>query len=92
MTKFQALFVLWLRHEKFGSCSLRALAGNYYARYNEGTMWKYKGIGGNQLEGIKLEEEAFKVLRPNPLFMEPYDLFECDLTLIDANLKRHLND
>ena len=40
---------------------------------------------------MMLEEEAFKILIPNPLFMEPVDLSKCDLTLIDANLKRHLN-
>lgn len=98
MTKFQALFVLWLRHEKFQSCSWRALAAHYYNRYNrDGTVKdikdrvKFEGctFGGNQLEGIALEEEAFKILRPESLIMEPVDLFETDLTLLEVNLKRH---
>jgi hypothetical protein len=71
-------------------CSWRALAGYYYVRYYEGSMWKYEGYGGNQIDGMQLEEEAFKILRPDILYKEPIDLGECDLTLIDANLKNHL--
>lgn len=97
MTKFQALYVLWLRNENFQGCSWRALAGNYYARYTHDNKlitiknrYPYNGIGGNQIDGMIIEEKAWRVLRPNPLIMETPDLFENDLTLIDANLKRHL--
>ena len=97
MTKFQALYVLWLRHDTLQSCSWRALAGHFAARYGvlENTKrlskrFVYDGFGGNQIDGMMIEAEAFKLLRPNSLFMESPDLFECDLTLIDANLKRHI--
>ena len=100
MTKFQALFVLWLRHEKFYGCSWRALAWHYYNRYAiTGKILDYNSRdhedrvftpGGNQITGIELEREAFKILIPDPLFREPYDLYECDLTRINANVKNHI--
>lgn len=100
MTKFQALFILWLRHESFYNCSWRALAWHYYNRYTyngkvkaykyRDTKKRYFTPGGNQLEGIFLEEEAFKILVPDSLIGEPIDLFECSLTRIKANLKRHM--
>lgn len=37
-----------------------------------------------------LEKEAWQILRPYPFFNETSDLFENDLTLIEANLKRHI--
>lgn len=98
MTKFQALFVLWLRHEKFKSCSWRALSAHYKNRYNsEGKLKPFEHrvnfngstFGGDQIEGMKLEMEAFKILFPEPLFMQPFDLFEADLTQMDAKLSRH---
>ena len=94
MTKFQALFVLWLRHESMCACSWRALSGNYNARYNDGSIWKYKGIGGNQIDGIMLEEEAFKILFPERLFMQPIDLYDCDLMQIskEFNIKNHYDN
>ncbi len=97
MTKFQALFVLWLRHESFCGCSWRALAGNYHERYNLNNELipfecreSYKGIGANQIIGMRLEKEAFKILRSDRLIKEPVDLYECDLTLINANLKNNI--
>jgi len=95
MTKFQALFVLWLRHEQFCDCSWRALAGYYNARYTTGTMWNYTGIAGNQIYGIELEREAFEILFKDidPMIVGMnHDLGECDLTYIQANLKRHLKE
>ena len=100
LTKFQALYVLYLRHESFQSCSWRALAGNYYSRYTfENTLIpiedrkSYEGVGGNQIDGAMLEREAFKVLFKD---IDPSvigfgsDLFECDLTYIQANLKNNI--
>ena len=86
MTKFQALFVLWLRHEKFCDCSWRALAGNYYARYEKCSMWKYDGYDGNQLDGMQLDIDASKILGINT------DCYDCDLTKVNANLKRHTDE
>lgn len=104
MTRFQALYILYLRHDSMCECSWRSLAANYYNRYNmitgrlkdldERIKFDKFTFGGNQLDGMDLEEQAFKILIPDPLFMEPMDLFECDLTRIDPsfNLKRHYYD
>jgi len=91
MTKLQALFVLWLRNDNFQGCSWRVLARRYFDRYKEipGIM---PNMIGSQIDGMELEFEAWKVLRPEPLIMESPDLFENDLTLIDANLSRHLKN
>lgn len=64
MTLFQARFIQWL---SLIGCSQRAIAGNYYGRYNEdGTRRNvpndYEGFGGNQIDGILLVEEAIKTL------------------------------
>lgn len=72
MTLFQARFIQWLTLHQ---CSLRATAGNYYARYNEdGTQKKnkehYEMFGGNQLDGILLRKEAIKILQKHKI--EPY--------------------
>ncbi len=103
MTKFQVLFVLYLRHQSLCDCSLRTLAAHYYNRYEPFTKevisfdkrnnFLRNGLtfGGNQIEGMQLEEKAFDILIPNPLFREPIDLHQCDLTLIEANLKRHID-
>ena len=100
MTKFQALFILLLRHDSFYGCSWRALAGNYLERYTfngdlipKKDRVKYTGVGGNQIDGMYLEKEAFEVLLGDvdPMIVGMgYDLFECDLTYINANLKRHI--
>ena len=68
MTLFQAKFVQWLTVRK--DCSLRATAGNFYARYNHDyspktPRTKYEGHGGNQISGITLREEAIKMLEDN---------------------------
>lgn len=69
MTKFQALFIKYLRIKN--NCTWRSVAANYYNRYNEdGTMKPYKEriifeyftIGGNQLTGRWLCDEAMKLL------------------------------
>ena len=64
MTLFQARYIQWLT---LNQCSLRATAGNYYARYNvDGTQKtireEYKGCYGNQLDGIFLRKDAIKLL------------------------------
>ena len=100
MTKFQALFVLYLRHEKFCGCSWRALAAHYGNRYNMITG-EFKSLhdrivfdkltyGGNQIDGIILEEEASKILKFPDDSCWSSDLYECDLSRLDCNLKRHL--
>lgn len=89
MTKLQALYVLWLRNDNFQGCSWRMLATRYFKRYGE-VLGKIPRLIGNQIDGMDLEYAAWKVLRPNSLLMESPDLFENDLTLIDANLSRHL--
>ena len=97
LSKFQALFVLWLRHENYCGCSWRALAGHFYARYGYNLTLKpfksresYEGFGGNQIDGMELEEKAFRILVSEPLFLEPVDLFEIDLNKIDKkfNIKK----
>ena len=102
MTKFQALFVLYLRHEQFCGCSWKALSAHYYNRYNfDNSLKEYKsrikfrGIttGGNQIDGMMLEKEAHNIL-----FKEEdidaigmtTDLYECDLTYVNANLKNNI--
>ena len=101
MNKFQALYVLWLRHDKFQGCSWRALAGNYYARYTfENELIpiedrnSYEGFGGNQIDGMLLEQQAFSILFKNvdtsAVDIIDSDLFYCDLTLADANLKNNI--
>ena len=91
MSKFQALFVLWLRHKNFQACSWRELASLYEERYRTMPNNRFFFMKGNQLDGIYLEEEAFKILVPDSLFKEPIDLFEIDLSRIfpSFNLKRH---
>lgn len=99
MTKFQALFVLWLRHNSFQDCSWRELSGHYYNRYksdgtllpfNERMNFKETPLSGNQLSGIELERKAFWTLVKGDMLMgTPIDLYECDLYDIDANLKNH---
>jgi hypothetical protein len=93
MTKFQALYVLYLRHQDLQDNSWRMLAFWFYYRYDRNFKLKsYQERFPNdvtQLEGIELERKAFEILRPDRLFREPIDLYECDLTLIEANLKRH---
>ena len=89
MTKFQALYVLWLRHEKCQSYSWRMLVRKYYERYGIRGA-KHSNIISSQLEGMVLEYNAWKILRPNPSYGEPLNLFEIDLSLLDANLKRHI--
>jgi hypothetical protein len=98
MTKIQALFVLYLRHKNFCDCSWRALAGNYYERYDlKGNVIpydkriKYDGMGGNQIEGILLDQTAYGILRGEDILLgESFDLDDCDLTLLNINLKRHI--
>ena len=99
MTKFQALFVLWLRHNSLRDCSWRELAAHYYNRYksdgtllpfNERINFKETPLSGNQLSGRELEYRAFWALvKPGMLMGTPIDLYECDLHDIDANLKNH---
>lgn len=99
MTKFQALFVLWLRHNSFRDHSWRELAAHYYNRYksddtllpfNERINFKETPIFGNQISGRELEYRAFWTLvKPDMLMRTPVDLYECDLHDIDANLKNH---
>lgn len=91
MTKLQALFVLYLRHEKLCGGSWRWVSSKYYNRYQYNLPFNPEmSFGGNQVDGIEIEKEAFKTLRGDEmLFMEPYDLYECDLTLLDCNLKNH---
>ena len=90
MTLFKARFIQWLT---LNQCSLRATAGNYYARYNfDGTQKKikkdYPEFGGNQLDGIFLRKKAIKILQNHniePLFeemgtdIEDYDKFRASL-------------
>lgn len=92
MTKFQALFILYLRHESKCGGSWRWIAQKYTERYSKAIPFKLGlTFAGNQIEGVRLEQLAFNTLRPEgPLFMEPIDLFECDLTLLEANLKNNL--
>lgn len=69
MTLFQARFIQYLT---LIGCSIRATAGNFYARYKyvyEGEVvtyvqhrGEYHGYGGNQIDGILLREEAIAVL------------------------------
>ena len=80
MTRFQALFVFWIRNEKLQGCSWRATAANYYNRYDMSTgnlipfknrlIFKLFTFGGNQLDGIALCEEASKIL-----FNEKVDIY-----------------
>lgn len=69
MTKFQALFVYWLRERC--DCSWRALAAHFYNRYNydwsnklttETYSYNICTFGGNQIEGMVLHEESMKIL------------------------------
>lgn len=92
MTKLQALFVLWLRHEEFCGGSWRWVAGKYYNRYKYKQPFKDEPTNGNQIDGIELEEAAFNVLYKDvdPMIVGYSDLYDNDLTYIDANLKRHL--
>lgn len=92
MTKLQALFVLYWRHESLGDCSWRTLASLYYDRYGN-ILGKTPVMIGNQLDGINLELTAIKVLFDFDKELNTamdYSLYNCDLTYINANLKRHL--
>lgn len=100
MTKFQALFVLFLRHDTLGSCSWRALAAHYCNRYEletgkvkpfeERIVFNGLTFDGNQITGMQLEEMVFRILRNNRQSTEAIDLYEIDLNLIKANLKNHV--
>ena len=98
MTKFQALYILWLRHERFNDLSWRELDSTYHNRYSStGKLLKFekrlpvdKLPSGNQLVGRDLEAEAFEIL-VSTNFKNPYDLYECDLNIIDANIKNQLD-
>lgn len=90
MTKLQALFVLYWRHEDLGDCSWRKLAENYINRYE-----KISGIyvKGKQIIGKELELQANKILvdKDNPKITPlDYCLGDCNLKFIKANLKRHI--
>lgn len=93
MTKFQALFVLWLRHEEFCGGSWRWIAQKYNNRYVDKIPFNTNPTtGGNQIDGINLEIEAFEVLLKDvdPIIVGmDYDLYECDLIYVNANLKNH---
>lgn len=93
MTRFQAKYVLWLRHERYNGCSWRALDGNYHERYTYSdtlipieNRLKYDGWGGNQICGMELEKEASKILYPN-LSGELIDLYDCDVSKLSVNIK-----
>lgn len=69
MTRFQAIFIYYLREKC--DCSWRALAAHFYNRYNYDWTNKLKSeiqtfdictIGGNQIEGMLLHEESMKLL------------------------------
>ncbi len=61
MTKFQALFIKYLRVELEGSW--RWVAAKYDMRYKDNLPFTFEStIGGNQLEGLKLCDEAQKLL------------------------------
>jgi hypothetical protein len=69
MTKNQAIFVKYLRIKV--NCTWRAVAANYYNRYDQKgvllpvefrTDFKLFTIGGNQIDGMFLCEEARKIL------------------------------
>ena len=69
LTLFQARYVQYLT---LIGCSMRATAGNFFARYNYDLTQKneyseYRGFGGNQIEGILLREKAIKVLEDNKI-------------------------
>ena len=49
-------------------------------------MWKYDGYDGNQLDGMQLDIDASKILGINT------DCYDCDLTKVNANLKRHTDE
>lgn len=90
MTKLQALFVLYFRHENFEGCSWRELATRYYERYGN-ILGKTPRLIGSQLDGRLLDDTASDILKgDNVLFGDIFDLYDCDLTSINANLKRHI--
>lgn len=69
MTRFQAIFIYYLREKC--DCSWRALAAHFYNRYNYDWTNKLKSeiqtfdsytIGGNQIEGMLLHKESMKLL------------------------------
>jgi hypothetical protein len=72
LTRFQARYIQFL---SLNDCSLRAIAGNFYGRYNDDMTRKncvndYDGWGANQLDGIELVEaciEYFKKEGIDPL-------------------------
>ena len=91
MTKFQTLFILWLRHEKFCGSSWRVLARKYSERYNELPSGNPFYMKGNQIDGMDLEWEAAKMLIP-PEYQGEYTLYDINLEIIHPsfNIKRHL--
>lgn len=63
MTKFQALFVAFLRHDDYCNGSYRWVAAKYKRRYSEKLPFNYKITnGGNQIDGMELSLEASKKL------------------------------
>lgn len=83
MTLLQARFIQFFT---LIGCSMRSTAGNYYARYNpDGSLnvgGVYKGIGGNQIDGIILREEAIVVLQSKGI-VPGFDVNGTDLTYED---------
>lgn len=67
MTRYQALYVAFLRLECKCNGSWRWLASRYSERYNQkipflGLGWS---CGGNQIDGMLLCEKASKILKIN---------------------------
>lgn len=61
MTRYQALFVAYLRMKC--EYSWRAVAGRYERRYEDKLPFTYEmSIGGNQITGIELCKESSKIL------------------------------
>ena len=91
MTRFQALFVLWLRHEKFCGCSWRVLAARYLDRYNKLPNGNWAYMKGNQIDGMELEYMAFNTLVPAD-YLGENSLYDINLENIHPsfNIKRHL--
>ena len=101
MTKFQALFVLYLYHEDFKGYNSGKMAAHYYNRYNEdGTVKEMKDrikdedITYNQKnskKGLQLVSEAFCILIPDE-FTDYYGLDDCFLFIVKADISNHLDN
>lgn len=72
LTRFQALFIAYLRLECKCDCSWRSVAAHFNNRYNKDGSCKLLKeredynvftYGGNQLEGMILCDEASKILK-----------------------------